>query len=163
MTDPTHESTDNFSHLDPSRAQAVRWFVRNGGEYDYEASATSEFEAVILHDVEFFIGSPSIDGIVSIETDGDEVYYVDKGLEIAALVVLDSHLDLDSLNDLVEPLRPITERTENTSIEIEEDISGRNVWVVSRFTEEQLSADTFNSLMQEYLVIVDKVSELIRS
>jgi len=54
MTDPTHEVNDNFSHLDPSRALAVRWFVSNGGEYDYEASATSEFEAVILHDVEFF-------------------------------------------------------------------------------------------------------------
>jgi len=111
----------------------------------------------------FFIGSPSIDGIVSIETYKDEAYYVDEGLELAALVVLDSPLDLDRLNDLVEPLRPMTERSANTSIEIEEDISGRNVWVVSQFTEEQLSAATFNSLMQEYLVIVDKVSELIRS
>lgn len=155
MTDPIQEQESNyFSHLDPRRLKVIRWLITHGAEYDFENSATSDLQSLILREVEFFIGVPTGGESVSIETYKDEMYFIDEGVEIAALVVPDSPLPIESLEELVEPFRS----TNDSTIEIAEDHSEGNVWIVRQFSDDQLDAESFNNAMDEYVTLVNEVS-----
>ena len=156
MTDPTQEEESNyFSDLDTRRVKVIRWLITHGAEYDFENSATSDIQSLVLREVEFFIGVPTSGGSVSIETYKDEMYFVDEGVEIAALIVPDSPLPLVTLEELVKPFRS----TNDSTIEVAEDHAEGNVWVVKQFSDAQLDSESFDNAMDEYVTLVNEVSE----
>lgn len=156
-------SSDHIPYIEPEFVQVIDWCVMEGGEIITEALGNRVPFPLFVKGCEIYVGPPTCDDEVSVYL--DERYFTPLHVvEIASLVDMGSPLPLELLAELVQPIQ---QRIANTvddhhiEVEVAESEAGRCIWVVRRFTPEELEGSQFDELMREHLALTHEVEGLL--
>ena len=166
MTDITFEGREEeFEMAKEHYIPLLDWFVLSGAITEEEKFETEQLGQVEYQDTEFYFGPATCVGDFHVAVYKDERYITpDHVVEVAGLAVLTSPLPTEALESLIEPFefRPPCDG-HDALVEVIDDESGRSVWVVRRFTEEELAAPEFDAQMREFVALTLEVQKAVLS
>lgn len=156
-------SSDHIPYIDPHVVHIIDWCVMEGGEVITEALGDGMPFPLFVKGCEIYVGSATCED--RMETYLDEKYFFpDHVVEIASLVGMGSPLPTELLNELVTPIQQRIKETidgHHISVEIADMAEDRCIWVVRRFTLEELEGSQFDELMREHLRLTHEVEDLL--
>ena len=156
-------SSDHIPYIDPHVVHIIDWCVMEGGEVITEALGDGMPFPLFVKGCEVYVGSATCED--RMETYLDEKYFFpDHVVEIASLVGMGSPLPIELLNELVTPIQQRIKETiygHHISVEVADMAEDRCIWVVRRFTLEELEGSQFDELMREHLQLTHEVEDLL--
>ena len=156
-------SSDHIPYIDPHVVHIIDWCVMEGGEVITEALGDGMPFPLFVKGCEVYVGSATCED--RMETYLDEKYFFPEHVvEIASLIDMGSPLPLELLEELAQPIQQrISDTVDGHHIEVEvaESEAGRCIWVVRRFTLEELEGSQFDELMREHLALTHEVEGLL--
>ena len=156
-------SSDHIPYIDPYVERIIDWCVLEGGEVVTEALGNGMPFPLFVKGCELYVGSPTCEDRMEVYLD-EKYFFPDHVVEVAALVGLGTSLPRKLLRQLVRPIQQrIAETFDGHHIEVEvgESDADRCIWVVRRFTAEEVEGNQFDALMREHLALTQEVTDTL--
>lgn len=156
-------SSDHIPYIDPHVVHIIDWCVMEGGEVIVEALGDGMPFPLFVKGCEVYVGSATCGDRVEVYKD-EKYFFPEHVVEIASLVDMGSPLPTDLLNELVAPIQQRIEETidgHHISVEVADMGEDRCIWVVRRFTLEELESSQFDEMMREHLQLTHEVDDLL--
>jgi hypothetical protein len=170
----TYSTDDRELLVQEGKTAVIDWMILSGARFDEQNFQNhSEIEELELRNIMYFLGPATCVDPFSIVTDKEDSWEVPNedphhDFEVAALAVLGSPFDKDTLDSFIKDLQPIEcEDFEDgfgaqtscspLSIEVESSPEGVNVWVAQRFRLGDFELPAFHAKMTEFVDLAEAV------
>lgn len=151
--------------LEPHTISVIDWCIMEGGDVIVEAICEGNPFPMWVSGCEIYVGPPTCEDEVSVYL--DERYFTPNHVvEVASLIDMGSPLPVELLKKLVKPIQKRLAATcEDHEIEVEvaDMNTDRCIWVVRRFTPEELESAEFDTMMREHLALTHEVEAALSS
>ena len=149
--------------LDSYEIAIFDWCVLEGGEVITEALSEVTPLPLFVKGCELYVGPPTCEDETSVYKD-ERYFFPHHVVEIASLVDMGSPLPVELLKELMEPIQErlaATHDGHSITVEVAEMETDRCIWVVRRFTPEELESAEFDAMMLEHLALTHEVEGLL--
>jgi hypothetical protein len=164
MTNEPYSLYDEYiPSLDIHTVAVIDWLIMEGGDLVVETIVEENPFSVFLNGFDIYIGPPTCEDEVSVHLD-ERYFSPNHVVEIASLVEMGSPLPIELLRKIVSPIQQrISSANSGHSITIEvtEMDNDRCIWVVRRFTPQDIEGSQFDAIMREHLALTQEVNELL--
>ncbi|MEY4633817.1 MAG: hypothetical protein RLZ18_1189 [Actinomycetota bacterium] len=156
----------SFNHipsLDPFAIAVIDWCVMDGGDVIEEVICENGPFPMYVKGCDIYIGPPTCEDESAVYRD-ERYFFPHHVVEVASLLEMGTSLPIELLNELVSPLQErVKEAHDGHAIEIEVADMGtdRCIWVVRRFTPEDLESGQFSEMMNAHFALTHDVSDAL--
>jgi hypothetical protein len=143
----------------------IDWLIMEGGDLVVETIVEENPFSVFINGFDVYIGPPTCEDEESVHLD-ERYFTLNHVVEIASLVEMGSPLPVDLLKKLVKPIQKRIAATcddHSIAIEVTEMDNDRCIWVVRRFTPEDIEGSRFDAVMRAHLALTQEVDEIVSS
>jgi hypothetical protein len=156
---------DYLPYLDPYEIAIFDWCVLDGGEVITEVLSVGTPLAIFVKGCELYVGPPTCADETSVYKD-ERYFFPHHVVEIASLLDMGSPLPAALLKQLVRPIQQrlaATHDGHSIEVEVAEMDTDRCIWVVRRFTPDELESAEFDAMMREHLALTHEVEAALSS
>jgi hypothetical protein len=154
---------DHIPALDPYAIAVIDWCVMDGGDVIDEIVCENGPFPMYVKGCDIYIGPPTCEDETGVYRD-ERYFFPHHVVEVASLLEMGTPLPVELLNELVAPVQQrvaVSHDGHDIEVEVADMGTERCVWVVRRFTPEELESEQFADMMQAHFALTHEVIDAL--